>query len=148
MNRVAKDGSVEGFKLKLKASKTTEVNSRATDKVTRSAQAPDESFCRFFIYFSPFPPVVSAFWLLLMERHLWPFTGVLSEIGREVTGTNAGIFQTEGNEGGEECVWFQRAKGQALYGISITNPPSQTTARQVDANEHQFIRISVDSWLS
>jgi hypothetical protein len=24
-------------------------------------------------------------------------------------------------EGGEECVWFQRAKGQALYGISTTN---------------------------
>src|SRR5947208_11859575 len=83
--------------LKLDASKTAEANSRATDKVTRSTQAPDESFCRFFIYFSPFPPVVSAFWLLLMERHLWPFTGVLSEIGREVTGTNAGIFQTEGN---------------------------------------------------
>src|SRR6266403_1578282 len=73
-----------GAALKLDASKIAEVNSRATDKVTRSAQAPDESFCRFFIYFSPFPPVVSAFWLLLMERHLWPFTGVLSEIGREV----------------------------------------------------------------
>src|SRR5205814_1088664 len=81
MNRVAKDGSVEGFKLKLKASKTTEVNSRATDKVTRSAQAPDESFCRFCIYFSPFPPVVSALWSL----HFWLFTGVLSQIWREVT---------------------------------------------------------------
>ena len=29
--------------------------------------------------------------------------------------------------------------------IATTNPPSRTTARQVDANEHQFIRISVDS---
>jgi len=29
--------------------------------------------------------------------------------------------------------------------IATTNPPSQTTARQVDANEHQFIQISVDS---
>src|SRR5436190_18994140 len=98
MNRVAKDGSVEGFKLKLKASKTTEVNSRATDKVTRSAQAPDESFCRFFIYFSPFPPVVSAFWLLLMERHLWPFTGVLSEIWREVTRRFTNICQSAGTK--------------------------------------------------
>src|SRR5438046_4318451 len=143
MNRVAKDGSVEGFKLKLKASKTTEVNSRATDKVTRSAQAPDESFCRFFIYFSPFPPVVSAFWLLLMERHLWPFTGVLSAIGREVTGTNAGIFRTDGNEGGEECVWLQRAKGQALYGVSTTNTSSMPTVREVGGNEPQFHRIRV-----
>jgi hypothetical protein len=58
------------------------------------------------------PSVVSAFWLLLMESHLWPFTGVLSETGREVTRksettahdadfTDSVGTKSEENEGGD-----------------------------------------------
>ncbi len=61
------------------------------------------------------------------------FTGVLSEIGREVTRKVGFFYRRKRRQ--RRLHLAPATERQSLYRISTTN-------------EHQFIRISVDSWLS